>query len=62
MISKASMKIHLTCVTFVPTDPAAADVAATLVDFGFSESQARAAAARCSSVEAAMDWLTKHLT
>lgn len=35
-----------------------ADVASTLVSLGFTDKQAKAAASRCSSVEAAIDWLS----
>lgn len=39
------------------SDPAD-DVSSTLVNLGFTEQQAKAAALRCSSVDAAIDWLS----
>jgi len=36
------------------------EVAATLVAFGFSEKQAKEAASRCSSTEAAVEWIMAH--
>merc|ERR1712146_841745 len=37
-----------------------ADLPSTLIALGFTERQAREAASRCSSVEAAVDWIDAH--